>query len=69
MKAKIMGFLSLVVVILVAIQFIPEVNTAVTSLVGSGGALEGTTSGTILGFVTLGLAISILLLAFSSAQD
>lgn len=64
-----MGFLSLVVVILVAIQFIPEVNTAVTSLVGSGGDLEGTTSGTILGFVTLGLAISILLLAFSNGQD
>lgn len=66
-KNRIMGFLSLAVVILVAIQFVPDINTTVTSLVGTTGALYGTTAGTILGFVTLGFVVTILVLAFSGA--
>jgi len=62
-----MKFLTVVIVILVAVQLIPELNTTLTSLVGSGGDLEGTSAGTILGFVVLGLAVTILILAFSGA--
>ena len=62
-----MKFLTVVIVILVAVQLIPELQTTVTSLVGSGGELYGTSAGTILGFVVLGLAVTILILAFSGA--